>query len=320
MTRVSQRGFTLVELMISVTLFSIVVAGIMAVAIAMTGGFREQRALIASESAARNALDYIGDAIRNVSPGVPSGDIQVVASHCSPDMETIEVVNNSDAPDELIITYGSGSVVTSTRSVYGAGATSLVVENYEQLREGDTLLITDLTRGVLVDIEDAVTSQTLTIAAQQCASLTFPAGGFPTRSLVIRAMRARFFVNDLEGVPALWMDPDAEGPRAAEPLAEGIEDMQIAIARDADDNDVINEVGDAANDDEWQHNVAEDDVLAGALRAVRITLVARTSSKVGVARYKRPAAEDRPEQVSPDVHSRRVLTTIVEVRNLRGSP
>jgi prepilin-type N-terminal cleavage/methylation domain-containing protein len=222
-----ERGFTLIELMISMTLFSIVVAGIMAVASTLTSGFRLQRKTVASESAARNSLDFIADAIRSGSPAVASGNIQVASEDCPPTAEPVEVVDNEGAPDELTITFARGSFVTSTRAVYGPGVNTLQVEDFDQLQRGDTLLISDMDRGVLVTIDQPVSSNTIQLVAQGCTSLTFPGSGYPARSLVVRATRARFFVEPLDGTPALWMDPDAEGPALAEPLSEGIEDMQV---------------------------------------------------------------------------------------------
>jgi len=229
MTRTSQRGFTLIELMISMTLFSIVIAGILAIAGTMASGFRTQRTTIANESAARNSLDFIADAIRSGSPAVLTGNIQVAAKDCPDTAEPIEIVDNKDAPDELTFTFARGSFVTSTRTVYDAGANQVTLEDFDQLVEGDTLLISDMNRGVLVTIDDAVTSNKISLAPQGCSTLTFPGKGYPIRSLVVRATRARFYVDSLDGGSALWMDPDAEGPTPAQPLADGIEDMQVTF-------------------------------------------------------------------------------------------
>ena len=291
-----ERGFTIVELMISLVLFSLVIAGIMKVAVTMTSSFREQRSTVSGESAARNSLDFIADAIRNGSPAVTSGNIQGTSANCPNVAEPVEMTDGGTGPDELTFTFASGSVVTSTRSIYGPGSTSVVVEEFDQFREGDTILITDLNRGVLTTIDDTVTSATLSLVPQGCATLSFPGTGYPVRSLVLRASRARFYLEPLDGVSALWMDPDAEGPRDPEPLAEGIEDMQIALARDVNDDGVITEIGAAPNDDEWQFNVTGESEVTGAIRAVRITLVARASPTL-----------------------RRTLATTVEVRNLKGS-
>ena len=229
MTRARQRGFTLIELMISMTLFSIVIAGVLAIAGTMASGFRTQRSTIANESTARNSLDFIADAIRSGSPAVVSGNIQVAGTDCPATAEPIEVVDNDGAPDELTFTFARGSFVTSTRTAYGAGATQISLEDFDQLAEGDTLLISDMNRGVLVTINDAVTSNTISLAPQGCSTLTFPGTGYPVRSLVVRATRARVFVDALDGGSALWMDPDAEGPAFAQPLADGIEDMQVTF-------------------------------------------------------------------------------------------
>lgn len=224
----SERGFTLVELMISMTLFSLVIAGVLAVAGTMARGYRDQRSVISSENAARNSLDYIADAIRSGSPAVASGNIQVASANCPPVAQPVEIVDNDGSPDELTVTFATGSFVTSTRTVYAQNTTQIQVEDYDQLRDGDSLIISDMSRGVLVTIDGSVSSNTLNLAPQGCASLTFPGSGYPARSLAIRARRARFFVDTLDGANALWMDPDAEGPAIAEPLAENIEDMQVA--------------------------------------------------------------------------------------------
>src|SRR6478672_7119852 len=72
----ARRGFTLVELMISLVLFSIAVAGVLSVAVSMTVGFRTQRQVIAAEVAARAPIDFLADAIRGASPGASLGDIK----------------------------------------------------------------------------------------------------------------------------------------------------------------------------------------------------------------------------------------------------
>src|SRR5687768_18498058 len=105
--------------MVSMTLFSLVIAGILAVAGTMARGFRDQRSVIASESAARNSLDFITDAIRSGSPAVATGNIQVAGVDCPPTAVPVEVVNNDGSPDELTVTFARGSFVTSTRTLYG---------------------------------------------------------------------------------------------------------------------------------------------------------------------------------------------------------
>jgi prepilin-type N-terminal cleavage/methylation domain-containing protein len=316
MTRTSQKGFTLVELMISLVLFSVAIAGVLSVAVTMTQGFREQRQVIATESSVRAPLEFIADAIRNASPAVPSGDIQDVKNCVT---GAIAVVNNTNAPDQLDIVYASGSVVTSLRTIYDSTTNlAITVTDASQLAVGDTLLITNMTKGHLVDVT-AVNTATgvLALTAPGCTP-ALPVGGYPPGSLVIRALRARFTVDvtgaATDGVPTLMMDPDADGPASAEPLAENVEDMQIAVGVDVDLNKGI----DAG---EWEYSSGVG-ALAGAIRAMRITLVARAPNQLqgGTASFYRPAAEDRPIASTADSYRRRVLSTTVEIRNLGGSP
>src|SRR5438477_359619 len=72
----SQRGFTLIELMISLVLFSLAVGGVMSVAVSFSNGLREQRATVGADASARLTLVALADALRQVSPGVNTGTIQ----------------------------------------------------------------------------------------------------------------------------------------------------------------------------------------------------------------------------------------------------
>jgi len=111
------------------------------------------------------------------------------------------------------------------------------------------------------------------------------------------------------------MDPDADGPAPAEPLAENIEDMQVALGVDANANKGIDDPG------EWAFSSGIG-ALDGSVRAVRITLIARAPNQLQplVATYQRPGAEDRPAAATLDTYRRRVLTSTIEVRNIGGSP
>lgn len=319
--RARQRGFTIVELMISLVMFSFAISGILGVAVTLSNGVREQRQVVAVQDAARTSIDFMTEAVRSASPGLTGGNIQHVSTCAS---GAFTVVNSSSGPDELTVVFSSVGVVTSIRSTYTTGTTAVVLTDASQISAGDTLLITDLTQGHLVSVTavDQRTGQT-SLAAQSCASLALPSGGYPAGTIVIRVQRARFYLDAIDGKPTLMMDPDAEGPASAEPLAEGIEDLQIAVGTDTGgmDGNVV-EVGATANDDEWAYNAAGDSALTGQLRAVRLSLVARSSSALtgGVPSFVRPAVEDRAAGTTTDAYRRRVLSSLVELRNLGGSP
>jgi type IV pilus assembly protein PilW len=315
--RTHERGFTLVELMISLVLFSLVAAGLLSVAITMASGYREQQLTIATESSVRGAIDYMTEAMRGVSPGVPVANIQHVNT-CATGALTL--TNSSTAPDQVTAVFASGAVVTSTRAVYGAGTTTLAITSSSQLAAGDTVLITNLDQGHLATIS-SVGSGSITLVAQSCGSLALPAGGYGAGSLVVRAARATFSVGSVDGMPTLMIDPDAEGSAPAEPFAEGIEDLQMAIGIDANGDGALTEVGVAANDDEWTYNRSGETLPAGTIRAVRVTFISRaTGKRVNATGQARPAAEDRAPATATDGFRRRALTTTIEIRNFGGSP
>lgn len=326
--RTPERGFTLIELMVSLVLFSFAVAGVLAVAVSMSQGFREQRAAIAAETAVRVPLDYLVEVLRQASPAAPTGNIQD-ASTCTGSV--LAVQNNqsgsgSGAPtgwDRLEVIYASGAVVTSTLDPYDTTSNVVRVNDASQLVAGDYIVISNTAQGHLFKII-GVSGNNLNLATA-CGSYIAPPGGkYSAGSLVIRAQHAVFSLGAVDGVPTLMMDPDATGPAPAEPLAEGIEDMQIVLGIDNNGNGSLGaEIGAGGNDDEWQGNHAADSPLAGTIRAVRVTLVARTTSGLigNAAPFFRPAVEDHAASSgSGDKFRRRILRSTVEVRNMAGSP
>jgi prepilin-type N-terminal cleavage/methylation domain-containing protein len=323
MKRTGRAGFTLVELMIALTIFSFAIAGVLSVAVSMTQGFRDQRAAVDAEAAAREPLDFITDAIRQASPGAPTANIVDLAT-CSTSALTVNNNFTGAGWDQLDLIFASGAVVTSTRAVWAdqpADLGSVTVNDASQLSAGDYVVISNLAAGHLVQITN-VNGSTLTFAGTSCATPAYPAGGYPSGSLVIRALHAQFWISAINNVPTLMMT--TVDSNVSEPLAQGIEDLQLALGVDPGNNasDSLTEVGVAANDDDWVGNVAGDTALAGTLRAVRVTLIARTATGyIGNAiPFNRPAAEDHAAATTFDTYRRRVLRSIVEVRNFGESP
>ena len=322
--RAKQAGFTLIELMISLVMFSFAIAGVLSVAVAMSSGFREQKTVIGAEGASRAGMEFLSDALRAASPGVLGGNNLTIENAHSCARGPFLVTDSSTAPDELTVVFAYGSFVTSSKSAYTQGATTLDVVDSTQLAEGDWILVTNYAQGHLVKIAgiNSTTQVELETTPSCTPVVAFPVGGYPSGSLVVRALRARFFIQDLDNVPTLYMDPDAEGAQAAEPLAEGIEDMQVELGVDPDSNGIV-EVGTGGDDDEWIGNHANDTDATGAelIRAVRLTLVARGQTGLqGAPASYRPAAGNRPAATSPDNFNRRVLHSVIEIRNVGGSP
>lgn len=328
--QVGQRGVTLIELMVSLVITSIAIAAAFGIAYSMVDSHREHQRAMAVEQAARGSLDILSEALRSASPGVLSGKVEDLAG-CSGDDGAIAVVNNLSGlgPDALGVIHASGGVLTWMTATFdcsgGSCPGTMTVADASELSAGDFLIVTTFDQGYLLGVTD-VSGNTLTLAG--ACTPTTPVS-FPPGSLVIRARISVFTVDTTSyGVPMLMVDPDSgSGPAPPEPVAEGIEDLQIAVAYDTDGDGEISELGAAPGDDEWYYNVPGESAPMPMVaaprpwRAVRVTVIARsTRESGGVAESFRPGAEDREAATTADVFKRRMLSTTVELRNLQGSP
>jgi prepilin-type N-terminal cleavage/methylation domain-containing protein len=342
----TQAGFTLIELMVSMTLFSFAIAGVLAIAVSMAQGYREQRQVVQTETTARGALEFIADAVRMTSPAVNNADVtafsltpavgephlvvgdiedtesqnDTVTGKCK--TGAIRIYDSSTGPDTLEIVHASGGAVTSVGSGgFTAGANALPLTDITNVAVGDHLLVTNGTRGHVVRITaltaGVAPAGTATVAIGACVIVT--ATAYNQGELVIRVLKARFYVGTFDGItPVLLMDPDGDGLAAGpEPLADYVEDFQVAAAVDEDG------LGWIDPGTEWAFAGAAVTFTAGRdLRALRISLIARATTALPgtAASYRREAIENHPQAASQDTFRRRVLTTTVDVRNLLGSP
>ncbi|MCE9574273.1 MAG: PilW family protein [Deltaproteobacteria bacterium] len=325
--RRGQAGFTLIELMVGVVLTALVVGLAMQIGIPITGAFRSMREAQTAERGARAGMEVLADAVRSASSSVTTGDLRD-ASHCTT-AAGIAIENHGDAPDALTVLYASGGVLTSLRSVFLGSSTSFDVLESAGLVAGDMVIISngDVGRMVTIRALSAATgpaTATTDAPTTACPNVLFPTAGFAVGSLVLRGKVARFYVaNASDGTPFLWMDPDGNGPAAAQPLAEGVEDMQVAVGIDLDGDGVLREDGTAT--DEWFYNNPGDpappDPTTTRWTTVRISLFARTYTDLASnpPESARAAGEDRAAGAM-DVYRRRVLTTTVDIRNLEQNP
>jgi prepilin-type N-terminal cleavage/methylation domain-containing protein len=337
--RQRQAGFTLIELMISLVLFSFVIAGVLAVAVSMSQGYREQRASVAAEGAVRVPLDFLADAVRQSSPGSGSGAIWD-PNTCT--QWAVDATNNigtgsSAGTDRLDVIYASGAVLTSARATFVDGQSTLDVNDVSQLAAGDSIVISDTSSGYLARIQ-SIAGNTLTFVTFNTCGSPNPAWRtqtYPIGSLIIRAQHAWFYIDWIDGSPMLMMDPDASASTTnawdllPEPLAEGVEDLQLVKVVDVvGTGATIPAEGTPTKATDYYYGNSSSDVAwpaagTGVLRAIRITMVSRTlSGLVGnLQSYNRPAVEDHAAAaLNSDNYRRRVLHTLVELRNLSMSP
>ena len=321
---VAQRGLTLVELMVAVVIAGIAMAAAFSLGYAMMDGYREHRKAVEVERSARASMQLIADAVRNASVGVPTGELEDLVS-CT-ERGPLFVENLSDGPDRLQVVHGVGGSMTEVRDgSFNLGSTQIDVADASGFRPGDQLIISDTQSGKLVSVVDVDLSGDVLQVETACPGLTWPAGGYGRGSLVIRAQVSGFAIDEQGEVPVLLVGPRGlpallggllPNTWQADPVALGVEDLQIAVGVDHSGDGMI---------DRWHYSEAGDpdppDPAVTPWRALRITVIARSfQENSDQPMSTRPAAEDRPAAERPDEFRRRVLTTIIELRNLEGSP
>ena len=208
-------------------------------------------------------MDFLADAVRQGN-NVPTGNIIATAGDpaCNyygvvPTPVNTAIVPFDNLPLNPTLLGLDGSDVRDRRRGDLAAdrlrpvVTSLTVNDTTGINPGDTLLITNFTVGHLLFVDAVGPPRDPAVAsAQPCVAATLPAGGYPIGTLMIRVMRAKFSVgpDPQTGVQTLWMNPYTEtglfdptnaGVGKEQPIAENIEDMQIAIGVDTNtDNNI----------------------------------------------------------------------------------
>lgn len=238
------RGFSLIEMLLSVALLSAVVAGISGLLIKQSQASVVQTAQRDLEGSGRLALQELGRAVRLAGYGIdPTAAFDFARFGCStPD--TPESCNGSgrdrsDGPDELVVAWRDPSFSRRVTAIVGAGPWTLTLDASlsATVESGRILqLVCDRAQNVsYFAVESAAAPavgglpQQVSIRALAAADGFFPSVA-PTESCyasaaVLLVERARYYVaNDPSGVPSLWRDRG----RGAELLFRGIEDVQLS--------------------------------------------------------------------------------------------
>jgi prepilin-type N-terminal cleavage/methylation domain-containing protein len=244
MTRLQSRGYTLVELMVSLAILSVVMAGISGVLIKQSQASAVQNAQRDLEEGGRLALLELGNAVRMAGYGIdPPAAFDFARYGCStPD--TPASCNGGgrdrdDAPDELVVAYRDPLFARASASpltgVAGTGPFGVTL-NAPLTQPIDANRIVELVCSG-ADTADYLAVNTAANAGDSLLSLrqlTAADGFFPsspptnncyTTAAVVLVERTRYYVaNDTDGVPSLFRD---RGRPAPELLFRGIEDVQF---------------------------------------------------------------------------------------------
>ena len=318
------RGFTLIELMVSMALFGLIAAGAMTLVMSGARSQSHSARVDVAQSSLRAGVDFITRDALMAAAGAATGTITTASGTVNAVRFDVAANNSSTAPDTLELWLVDGAPAAQLASAAGGGATTLSITYESGATAAFAATSTPFASYVQLcdaNFANAVVVPLTNVSGTTLAIGALPGAGFAANAWVLPSRHVVYSIaQPFANTTMLMMSVNGA---AAQPLAEGIEDLQVAYGFDLDGDGVLTDA--SSTSDEWLYNAAGDSAAAfdiTRLRAIRVTLVAKgTTVDSGGQQYgARPAAEDRAAAGSSDGFIRRVLRTEIAVRNFNLSP
>lgn len=277
-----ESGLTLVELLIAMVLAAIVTAVTYNTYVIQARSYSIQEQVSGMQQNVRVAMDMIARDVRM------AGFEEV--GYTVPDSNAIVAINSSVGPDSIMVSDSQGFSTTVVADV-AAGAGALTVTTLDP--DGDAT--DDFTQNAGVIISNGVRTEGFRITGIAGTTLTLSG-----------SLMNAYLAADAVVVPAAIYDVNGTNLRRnGDVLASNIEDLQLAYI--FEDTDVAYAPDDTDGDDT---NDTYD------IRSVRINLLARTGRVDPDFSGSRPGVEDHAADGTTDQYRRRLLSTVVRVRNV----
>jgi prepilin-type N-terminal cleavage/methylation domain-containing protein len=311
-----ERGFTLSELLVAMTLGLIVLFGVYSFYATSMPAYGLQDQLLETQQNLRIALELLVE------------DLQRAGGTGIPSVVTVDVTNSSTSSDSLRLLIPEAACPPTQPQV-------IPIVTYNGAGGSMTLSSGSTCTGMVGKVGIAVTANGLDYRTVQITTVTtttdtinFSSGVSPLYSTngptanyasgTLALVRKVEYTVDLTDPAKPLLKRNLSDGAGALPLANYIEDMQVSLGYDRNGDGIITEVGIAANDDEWVFNVAGESNAGEAptnLKEVRIVLVGRTRLANATFQGALPAVLDRA-QGGPDGYRRKIKGTKVKIRNL----
>jgi prepilin-type N-terminal cleavage/methylation domain-containing protein len=236
----SRRGFTLIEVLISVAILALVISGISMVLIKQTQASAVQIGQRDLEESGRLALLEIGRAVRDAGYGItPLAAFDFDRFACTTPGTASTCPNGGrdriDGSDELVVAWRNPSFVRLVTTKTGTGPYNVTLNAAltQDVKQGRIVQLlcsgAEPSAYVAVNTDATAGATTLSLRVLTAADGYFPSaapsdGCFATASMFL-VERVRYYVaNDPTGVPSLYRD---RGRGTQELLYRGIEDLQL---------------------------------------------------------------------------------------------
>ncbi len=336
------KGFTLIELMVAVFLSGLVVMAAFHVHTTFQSTLNRQEEISRMQQTMKVTRELLVSRIRGAGGGVssniwtdcggqrPIGPFMIHNANALGSADNAEGGQDND-PDwfeVLSADYNSSGTLSKNHPIVSTNKPTDEAANFQV---GDLLLIQNEHGACLLMVrkvqKNKIIHQThggggnpisecygadLSVCKNAMKTNQLPAGS-PIINMGRKSAAFRVDVSDPKRPMLMMASGQAGGDPALydwQPIAEGVEDMQIAVHLDTDDppngfgNIWVNSRDLTANE-------------TSRVRAVRLSLVFRSTSEIpGWNQGRRPALEDRPAASATDGYVRRTFTTIIKLRNI----
>jgi type IV pilus assembly protein PilW len=329
-----QRGFSLVELMVALTLSLVLMAGALSVLYSSRLSYRENDRIARLQEAGRTAVELLlrdarpagyigcsrpvfGDEFSNGLAGGtslltnftdPVAGFEAGASDWTPALDTGLIPSATAGSDVLVLrSTRQGQPVFRTNTPVVNTATALSVDRSvgTSVPANTPMIISDC-QGSAVFMATAFTGAGATATIEHIAGANASANlarGFDTGALVMPVQTIIYYVRDASdgSGPALWQRVDGADPVE---LIGGVENLQVLYGVDTDNDLLANDYRSAATVTNWQQVIS-----------LSVALLIR-STETGVERDNRVyTLLDGTVGPFNDRRQRSVFTTTVVLRN-----
>jgi len=319
--RHSEAGYSLIEVMYALVILTIALTAVFATFISQQKSFTAQSRVAEMQQNLRQAVEYMSRDIRMAGYGIPANVTipnGVIATGVT-SIRSLYAKDNTTGPDQIYILYffdmDDNQRSTWNTATMASGAGTVTVDN-----TGGFLS----TGGELVIVTDLVKAQLFQTVSKTATALIFggaiyngfadnaysPGSPPPAPSTVAKARFVRYYIDSTTDPAHPTLMVDRMGGLAHQPLADDIEDMQLAYGLDTNADGIV---------DAWRNELGGPNLSVPAeipqIRQVRLRFIARTRLPEAGWSEKRPALGNRAAGTTADGYRRRTYDIVIDVRN-----
>lgn len=309
-----EAGFSLIEVMAALVILSIAMTAVFATFTAQQQSFTVQSRVAEMQQNLRQAVEYMSRDIRMAGYGVPDNVLippGIIAAGVN-SIRSLYAKDNTTGPDQIYVLYrfdmDDNQKPNSTNGGVPSNASTVTLDNSVDYSHflptgGELVLVTDTTTADLYETSAAAGTM-LTFGGGYAYNAghtrSYPVG--PPAVTVSKARFVRYYIDSATDPAHPMLMVDRMGGAAPQPLADDIEDMQLAYGLDTNADGIV---------DSW----TASPTTPSQIRQVRLQFIARTRLPEAGWVETRPALGNRTDVATPDGYRRRTYDIVIDVRN-----